>query len=168
MTATQQMNQARMVRERAADARRYRLIRELREEMATLTEFAGHLEGHVNRHATQDEDRRNARAKIATARRRIRDIDTQLVTLDETHTSIIALAPSPVLPRTEHRYLRNPSSFGYQPPASELGRYRHHAYGCAVDGGPGLPAGRCGKCAGPDSVETAFLAGLIRGDGMVA
>lgn len=156
-------NQARMVREREAGARRGREIRDVREERAILTEYVGYMEAHANRPSTKDEDRRNTRAKVATARRQIRDLDTRLAHLDDEHER-----PTPAaLPRTEHRYLRKATSYGYQPLATVArGVYRYHAYGCRVDGGPGLPAGRCGKCSESDTVEKAFIAALLRLDQM--
>lgn len=47
-----------------------------------------------------------------------------------------------------HGYLRNPASFGWQPPhkAATGGRLRFHAVGCRADGGTGLPPGTCQKC----------------------
>lgn len=67
-----------------------------------------------------------------------------------------------------HGYLIHPENAGYQPPAREAltrgsGALKFHALGCRVDGGAGLPPGRCRKCR-EDQPEAMFVRSLMRAD----
>ena len=83
------------------------------------------------------------------------------------------LAGRPRQPRpgglmASHRYLRDPSSVGHQPlyrvtaKKAGAGALKFHALGCRVDGGAGLPPGRCEKCR--DSIADGYFRSLMRID----